>query len=145
MPRHIQLLIHFPHDEAAYFHNQVWFKYLSASRCKSGIPPFLPRRKGDWCDGDREFFSLFIPTVMSHHEENSRFDSLSIILKDFFNNFESTQVIENLLFIAADFAENPPEGISDNMAYQWLYQMNSLAVLLPRLEIALLQSQSKTA
>lgn len=79
---------------------------------------------------------------MLHREENAR---LTEILAAFFNNFESTEVIENLLFISADFAENPPEGISANMAYQWLYQMNCLAVLLPKLEIAILQSQSKPA
>lgn len=78
---------------------------------------------------------------MLHREEESA--RLSEILTSFFNNFESTEVIENLLFIAAEFAENPPNGISHNMAYQWLFQMNSLAVLLPRLQIALLQSQSK--
>lgn len=77
---------------------------------------------------------------MLHQEENAR---VSEILIKFFNNFESTEVIENLLFIAAEFAENPPYGISANTAYQWLYQMNSLAVLLPKLEIALMQSQSK--
>lgn len=81
---------------------------------------------------------------MSHREENARFQvPLSVILRDFFSNFESTEVAENLLFIAADFAENPPVGISENMAFQWLYQMNCLALLLPKLEIALLQSQSK--
>lgn len=79
---------------------------------------------------------------MLHHEENAR---ISEILQQFFNNFESTEVTENLLFIAAEFAENPPVGISSNMAYQWLYQMNCLAVLLSKLQIALLQSQIKTA
>lgn len=82
---------------------------------------------------------------MLHQEENARFQvHLSTILREFFQNFESTYVAENLLFIAADFAENPPDGISPNMAFQWLYQMNCLAVLLPKLEIAILQSQSKT-
>lgn len=121
-------------------------KFDSNTFRQAGASPvflhFLPHRKDDWCSGDREFFSLFIPTDMLHQEENAR---ISEILQEFFNNFESTEVTENLLFIAADFAENPPVGISPNMAFQWLYQMNCLAVLLPKLEIALLQSQYKTA
>ncbi len=142
MSCYIKLSNKFPHDEGIVF----TINFGSNTSWQAGESPaflhFLPRRKNDWCSGDRGFFSLFIPTDMLHQEETAR---LAEILQQFFNNFESTEVTENLLFIAADFAESPPEGIDTNLAFQWLYQMNCLAVLLPKLEIALLQSQSKPA
>lgn len=80
---------------------------------------------------------------MLHQEEKSA--CLSAILNDFFNNFESTEIAENLLFIASDFVESPPNGISQNRANYYLFEMQCLAILLPKLQIAMLQSQFKTA
>lgn len=81
---------------------------------------------------------------MSHNERtNLAIGSnhrVSEILRDFFNNFDSDEVIENLLFITSDFVESPPNGISANLAFQWQFQMHCIAVLLPRLQIAILES-----
>jgi len=83
---------------------------------------------------------------MSHQEEvpaPAAHQPISKTLEQFFNQFDTPDVCQNLLFISGEFAENPPEGISPSVAFQWLYEMHSLSVLLQRLHLDHIQSSRK--
>lgn len=81
---------------------------------------------------------------MSHHQISPATNNrLYDLFDQFFTVFEGSEVAENLLFITGEFVERPPDDISRAVAFEYLHQMNSLAMLLSRARVAMAEHEQQ--